>query len=219
MQGTGFAIAEKLCLDGEPGRPCRSAAPHNGFSEFGGDGAVKPGADDAVHPLPIRRGGGWSVFVDVVLEGETADGEQELLVPPRVGAGGSVEDDGYEAADVLYAGDLGVEVQNSGSLMKEHGGADVVGGRAIGVGVGVGVAFLVGGGASVLAHEGGLALRLARRARVCETLRLGGGRKTLLLGGRGFSVVCGGKGARPWRNQGGARLGQRKENHGGNPDS
>jgi len=107
---------------------------------------VKPGADDAVHPLPIRRGGGWSVFVDVVLEGETADGEQELLVPPRVGAGGSVEDDGYEAADVLYAGDLGVEVQNSGSLMKEHGGADVVGGRAIGVGVGV--AFLVGGGAS-----------------------------------------------------------------------
>jgi len=191
MQGTGFAIAEKLCLDGEPGRPCRSAAPHNGFSEFGGDGAVKPGADDAVHPLPIRRGG-WSVFVDVVLEGETADGEQELLVPPRVGAGGSVEDDGYEAADVLYAGDLGVEVQNSGSLMKEHGGADVVGGRAIGVGVGVaflvgGGAFLVGGGAAVLAHEGGLALRLARRARVGKTLLLGGG--------RGGVTVVGGKGA------------------------
>ena len=77
-----------------------------------------------------------------------------------------------------------------------------------------GVALLVGGGAFLSregeglanaggrrlgclgAREGGLALRLARRARVCETLLLGGGRKALLFGsGRGVSVVVGGKGA------------------------
>jgi len=150
----------------------------------------------------------------VVLEGEAADSEQELLAPPRVGAGGGVEDDVYEAADVMDDGGLGVEVQNSGSLMKEHGGANVVGGRAIGIGVallvcsgaflsceGEGLANASGGGIAIAsgcrgAHEGGLALRLARRARVCETLLLGGGRKALLFGsGRGVSVVVGGKGA------------------------
>jgi len=90
--------------------------------------------------------------------------------------------------------------------MEEHGGANVVGRRAIGVGDG---AFLSRGGEGLTnasgggrglgclsAREGGLALRLARRARVCETLLLGSSLKALLFGvGRGVNVVVGRMGA------------------------
>jgi hypothetical protein len=111
---------------------------------------VKPGANDAIPPFLVWGRGGRSVEEDVVLEGEAADSEQELLAPSSVRAGGGIEDDGDEAADVLNSGGLGVEVQNGGSLVEEHGGANVFCRRATGGSIGVDVGLLiavVGGGA------------------------------------------------------------------------
>jgi hypothetical protein len=56
VQCAGLSVPEKLRLDGEPSRLSRATAPHHGLGEVGGDGAVETGADDAVHPRPIRGG-------------------------------------------------------------------------------------------------------------------------------------------------------------------
>ena len=62
----------------------------------------------------------------MVLQGELAEDEQELLTPHGVVAGGDVEDDGDEAPDVLNRNSLGVQVQNGGRFVKQHGVVDVV---------------------------------------------------------------------------------------------
>jgi len=101
--------------------------------EIVGEGAVEPGADDAVHALPVRRVQGTVVLKNVVLKRVLAQGEQELLAPPSEAAGGDVEDDVDKMADVLDGHCLGVEVKNSSSLLKSKGGLNR-GTRAIGEG-------------------------------------------------------------------------------------
>jgi hypothetical protein len=63
---------------------------------------------------------------DMTLQGVLAKGEEELIAPPGVVAGGDVEDDRDEAADVLDRHSLGVQIKHDSSLVEEHGVVDVV---------------------------------------------------------------------------------------------
>jgi len=52
VQGAGHSVIEELYLDRKPrctGKPPRSIT----VGEVSGDGVVKLGADDAIHPCPI----------------------------------------------------------------------------------------------------------------------------------------------------------------------
>jgi hypothetical protein len=131
-----------------------------------------------------------------------------------VGAGGGVEDDGDQAAEVLYARGLGGEVQNGGSLVEEHGGANIVHrlggvvGIVVGVGVRCGLLLVDGGGGPFLSRMGkgsantssgsialggGLLLSLLSADQDGVALHLADLSrvlKALLLGGEGFGGVC-----------------------------
>jgi hypothetical protein len=73
-----------------------------------------PGLDNAVHPIPVRRGGQGGE--DVRLEGEFAEDQQELTAPV---VGVNVEDDVDEAPDVVDGDGLGVKVEEGGSLLEQ----------------------------------------------------------------------------------------------------
>ena len=93
--------------------PCHVAR----LAHYIGDRAKDPGFDDAIHARPIRIDGNRFVEADVVLEGEFSNGEEELVTPTSVVAGGDVEDDGDQAPDVLHRHSLRMEADNGGSLV------------------------------------------------------------------------------------------------------
>ncbi|EAZ21066.1 hypothetical protein OsJ_36709 [Oryza sativa Japonica Group] len=142
-EGPRLSVAEKLALDGKPdgaGSDTLVAAMPDDVEEVVGEGAVEPRTDDAVHALPVRRVQGTIVVKDMTLKRILAQLEQELLAPPSEVAGVDVEDDVDKAADILDGHSLGVEVQNSGSLLKNHGRVD---GRSRAIGEGRRVLFCV----------------------------------------------------------------------------
>jgi hypothetical protein len=124
----------------------------------------------------------------MILQRILADGEEKLVAPPVVVAGGEVENNRDEGADVLNCHRLGMKVGKRSSFMKEErltklaavGNLRVLIRRVAShvgvVGVGVGVA---GGRALVLGASEGVAL--ADRGG----FTLLGGSLGLLEGGRG----------------------------------
>ena len=142
-EGPRLSVAEKLALDGKPdgaGSDTLVAAMPDDVEEVVGEGAVEPRTDDAGHALPVRRVQGTIVVKDMTLKRILAQREQELRAPPSEVAGVDVEDDVDKAADILDGHSLGVEVQNSGSLLKNHGRVD---GRSRAIGEGRRVLFCV----------------------------------------------------------------------------
>jgi len=59
----------------------------------------------------------------MIPKGELAKDEQELITPAVEVAGVDVKDRGDVIADVVHGDGLGVELQQSHSLMMEEGGA------------------------------------------------------------------------------------------------
>ena len=101
VEGARLAIAKELCFYGNPGVACGEAACEDGLGKIFGDGPEVPRLHDAVHARTIWIGSGdRSDGEDVVLEGELADNEEELISPASVVAG-DVEDDGDLTLDVL----------------------------------------------------------------------------------------------------------------------
>ena len=66
----------------------------------------------------------------MVLEGELPQGEEEQLAPPGVLAGGELEDDRHDSADILDADGLRVEVGEDRGFVEKRRRR---GGRAEGV--------------------------------------------------------------------------------------
>lgn len=56
VEGLGRAVPKKLGFDGEPQDLSRGVALGDGVDEVVGDCAKNPGADNRVHPYPVRRG-------------------------------------------------------------------------------------------------------------------------------------------------------------------
>jgi hypothetical protein len=107
-------IAQELGFDGEPGVPGSGAL---GGDDFG-EGVENPGLGNAVHPIPVRRGGRGGE--DVRLEGEFAEDQQELIAPAVEVVGVNVEDDVDEAPDVVDGDGLGVKVEEGGGLLEQQ---------------------------------------------------------------------------------------------------
>ena len=55
----------------------------------------------------------------MLLKGELPNGEEELVAPAGVVAGGDVEDVGDQTSDVLDSHSLHVEVHEGGGLVKQ----------------------------------------------------------------------------------------------------
>ena len=55
------------------------------------------------------------------LQGEFPNGEEELVAPTSVVAGGDVEDDGDQTPDILHRHGLCVEVDDGGGLVQQQG--------------------------------------------------------------------------------------------------
>jgi hypothetical protein len=111
-------IAQELGFDGEPGVPSSGALGGDDFGEVVGEGVENPGLDNAVHPIPVRRGG-WG-GKDVRLEGEFAEDQQELSAPAIEVVGVNVEDDVDEAPDVVDGDGLGMKVDEGGGLLEQE---------------------------------------------------------------------------------------------------
>jgi hypothetical protein len=109
-------IAQELGFDGEPSVPGSGALGGDDFGEVVGEGVNNPGLDDAVHPIPVWRGGRGDE--DVYLEGEFAEDQQELIAPSVEVVGVDVED---EAPDVVDGDGLGVKVEEGGDLLEQQG--------------------------------------------------------------------------------------------------
>ena len=119
VQDPCLPVAEKLGLEGKPGGTGSGVALHGGVGKVVGDCAEDPGLDDAIHARPVRIGGDRLVEEDVLLKGELPNGEEELVAPAGVVAGGDVEDDGDQTPDVLDSHSLHVEVREGGGLVKQ----------------------------------------------------------------------------------------------------
>jgi len=63
--------------------------------------------------------------MNVILEGELAEGQQKLITPVVEVTGVDAEDDRDETPDVGDDNRLGVELQEGGGLLKEHGGVEI----------------------------------------------------------------------------------------------
>jgi hypothetical protein len=111
-------IAQELGFDGEPGVPGSGALGGDDFGEVVGEGIENLGLDNAVHPIPVRRGGRGGK--DVRLEGEFAEDQQELATPAAEVVGVNVEDDVDEATDVVDSDGLGVKVEKGGGLLEQE---------------------------------------------------------------------------------------------------
>ena len=75
-----------------------------------------------------------AITEDNVLQLVLSQGEEELLPPSGLVAGGNVEDDGNETSDALHSHYLGVQIEDNGGLVKEEGAVQI----AIAVGRGLG---------------------------------------------------------------------------------
>jgi hypothetical protein len=112
-------IAQELGFNGKPGVLGSGALGGDDFGEVVGEGVENPGLDDAVHPIPVRRGGRGGE--DVCLKGEFAEDQQKLMAPSVEVVGVDVEDDVDEAPDVVDGNGLGVNVEEGGSLLEQQG--------------------------------------------------------------------------------------------------
>jgi hypothetical protein len=110
-------IAQELGFGGEPGILGSGALGGDDFGEVVGEGVENLGLDNAVHPIPVRRGGRGGK--DVRLEREFAEDQQELTAPAVEVVGVNVEEDDVdEAPDVVDGDGLGVKVEEGGDLLE-----------------------------------------------------------------------------------------------------
>lgn len=190
-EGTGLVVAKELGLDGK--LDGASDGHHHRVSEVIGEGVVDPRSDDAIHPRPIWITRDGAVLKYVRVEGELLNGERELLAPAGVVGGGNVKDDRDEAANVPDRNSLGVQGQDGGGLVEQHGVVDggnnaalvvvivvVVDagwwiGRTLLGGKGQGVAEVGVGGVALLSHS-------SRQLFSLESKGEGGGTISLALG-------------------------------------
>lgn len=107
--GAVLAIAEELMFQGNPNEPGGGVDGENFLEEVGGDGAVKPGEDDAVHLLPIGTMGEMLVGEDMFRQGILAEGDEEEATPLRVVCGGDIQCDRNKSLHVEDADGLGVK--------------------------------------------------------------------------------------------------------------
>ena len=124
LDGAGLSVAKELGLDGEPGVPGGGTLEGDDFGKVVGEHVEDPGLHHAVHPCPDRRED-RGVEADVILEGELAEGQQKLITPVVEVTGVDAEDDRDETPDVGDDNRLGVELQEGGGLLKEHGGVEI----------------------------------------------------------------------------------------------
>ena len=95
----------------------------------------------------------------MVLEGVLPDGEEELIPPVVVVAGGEVKDGVDEAVDVLDAHGLGVQIDHGGGSVLKHDAVEIVAAVAGGSGLPVRLLGVVGGGGGLAGRGGALQCR------------------------------------------------------------
>jgi len=74
LDGAYLPVPKELGLNSELGVPGSAALGGDDLGEVVGEGAEDLGLDDAIHPIPIL-GGNRGVEVDMILEGELAEGQ------------------------------------------------------------------------------------------------------------------------------------------------
>ena len=100
----------------------------------------------------------------MVLEGVLPNSEEELIPPAVVVAGGEVEDGVDEAADVLDAHSLGVQINHGGSFVLKHGAVEIVAAGAGASGLLVRLlGIVIGGGGGLVGRGGALQSRVLPR--------------------------------------------------------
>jgi len=120
-----LTVPQKLCLQCDPKIANSGAAVGDGFGKVIREGAGDPGLCHAVHVSPVRGGIGLGVEQNVILKRELAGGEQKLITLASVVTGVDVEGSWDQTSDVLDRDGLGVEVEDSGSLMQQHGVVEI----------------------------------------------------------------------------------------------
>jgi hypothetical protein len=108
-------IAQELGFDGKPGVSDSGTLGGDDFGEVVSEGVENPGLDDAVHPIPVRRGSRGGE--DVCLKGEFTEDQQKLIAPSVEVVGVDIEDDVDEAPDVVDGNGLGMKVEEGGGLL------------------------------------------------------------------------------------------------------
>lgn len=110
VEGMHLSIPKELSLDGEPGNAHGGATLQDRVSKISGEGAIQPGLDNTIHACPVRVSCHKVVEKNMALQRILAQGEEKLIVPLGIVAGGDIEDDVDKAKDVLDGYDLGMEV-------------------------------------------------------------------------------------------------------------
>jgi len=95
------------------------------LTQIAREGGDDPGFDDAVHPGQIQRDRDWRFVADVILEGEFAEDEEELITPVIEVTGVDVEDGGDVVPDVADGDSLGVKLKQGHDFMMKHGGTEI----------------------------------------------------------------------------------------------
>jgi hypothetical protein len=192
LDDAGFPVPMELVLQSAPDGAGGGVAINGSFGEVGGDGASDPGLHHTVHAHPIWEGGRRKIGEGVGLQRVLADDEEDLVAPAVIVAGGEVEDDVDEVLDVLHVGRLGVQMNQGGGLVCEHGEVQRIGvgaGFAVDGGVVLHILGVVVGVGNSFSGDGTRGSRLGVGGAnafggVVALLRGEGG---LLLGGFGFS--------------------------------
>jgi hypothetical protein len=117
VEGAGFAVAEEVVLQFQPGVVSRVTAMPGYVLQVRGDSVPDPRLDDVVHPVPSWNTDVRGVQEHVIRERVMLEGERDVVVPPGVVQGGEVQCDRDERTDVLHAGGLDAEVGDDGSLV------------------------------------------------------------------------------------------------------
>ena len=110
-------ITQELGFDDKTGVLGSGALGGDDFGEVVGEGVKDPSLDNAVHPIPVRRGGRGGE--DVCLQGEFAEDQQKLVAPSVEVVGIDVKDDVDEAPNVVDGDGLGVKVEEGGGLLEK----------------------------------------------------------------------------------------------------
>jgi hypothetical protein len=80
--GARRAVVEELLLETEPGDTGSDVVAVVDYVEkVGGDGVEEPGQHHAVHAAPRRVGEARRIAEDMVLQGETAEDEEDIAAP------------------------------------------------------------------------------------------------------------------------------------------
>jgi hypothetical protein len=145
--------------------------------EVSGDGVEEPRDDNTVHTSPGRVGEG-RIAEDMVLQGEAAEGEEEVAAPLRVVGGLEIQSDRNKVPDVLDGGGLTVKTGDGRGVGGE--------GRVVLVSVRVVVARSGGTGT---APEGGGPLLQDICLRALPVEGICGSADPILGGGGGFKEL------------------------------